>query len=582
MRHARSMKRALLLVASLLSACAAAANPVALNSASRGSAAAPPTAQAPRLSGAFLAGRFAAGQNDLGFASDELLHALALDPSNQMLRQQAFLATLLAGRPEARRLAERLPDYLSAQLYLVNADATSGHWSAAEARLSALPRQGLAQLVQPMLLSWIQLGGGHPDAALATLRPFLDGQRFRFVYALHAALIADLAGRIPDATRFYHTAQAEYGAPTLELARMVASWQARQGHLDEAVQTLRATVELNPDTAISYPALVARPGERVIRNATDGMAEVYLMLASALRQQEANDLSAVLLRLSLQLRPDFTAARLLSADVEEASRHWDSALAALAPVSADDPLIAVVRLRQAELQEQAGDTDAALAILAQLAHDYPERAEPWAMKGDLLRAHHRYSEAVDAYDGAMKRIPKPAQDDWPLFYDRGIALERAHDWSRAEADFQHALALAPDQPYVLNYLGYSWAEQGQHLGEARNMIERAVQQRPDDGAIIDSLGWVLLRQGDAISAVKALERAVELVPEDATINGHLGDAYWETGRRLEALYQWRRAMTLDPEPDEQSRLQGRLHEAETALGITPGAAPTASVQTATP
>ena len=130
-----------------------------------------------------------------------------------------------------------------------------------------------------------------------------------------------------------------------------------------------------------------------------------------------------------------------------------------------------------------------------------------------------------------------------------------------------ALNLAPDQPYVLNYLGYSWTEQGRNLARARQMIERAVEQRPSDGAIIDSLGWVMLRQGDYDGAVKSLEHAVELLPEDSTINGHLGDAYWAAGRRQEALFQWRRALNLNPDPEDVPKLQAKLRESEQALGI---------------
>lgn len=561
------MKRSFLLLVSLLSACAAA------NPAPRGQAAAsdpPPAAE--RLSGAFLTGRFAAQEDDLAYASDAFLRALTLDPSSRELHQQAFLTALLAGRPEAGRLAQGLTDNLSAQLYLVNADALSGSWSSAEKRLAGVPRQGLAQVIQPLLVAWVQFGGGRADAAMATLKPFIDAPRYRFVYSLHGALIADLAGRANDAARLYRQAQSEFGAPTLELARMVASWQARQGQLAEARSTLSATIALNPEMGIALPALSARPGERLIRNVTDGMAETYLMMAAALRQQEANDLSAVLLQLALQLRPDFTPARLLGADILEGSRHAAAALTLLAPVPESDPLIAVVQLRRAELQQQAGDSDAALATLDQAARDYPTRPEPWAMKGDLLRAGHRYGEAVTAYDEAIKRLDAPGRLSWVLFYDRGVALERSKQWPRAEADFQKALELAPDQPYVLNYLGYSWTEQGRDLGAARAMIERAVRQRPNDGAIIDSLGWVMLRQGDVHGAVLALERAVELVPEDATVNGHLGDAYWAAGRQREALYQWRRAVTLNPEPEEATRLKARLHEAEKALGITAASA----------
>jgi Flp pilus assembly protein TadD len=146
----------------------------------------------------------------------------------------------------------------------------------------------------------------------------------------------------------------------------------------------------------------------------------------------------------------------------------------------------------------------------------------------------------------------------------GIAEERAHQWPKAEADFLHALQLSPDEPFVLNYLGYSWTEQGTHLAEARRMIERAAAARPNDGAIIDSLGWVALREGDTARAVSDLEKATELQPEDPTINGHLGDAYWAAGRKLEALYQWRRALTLNPEPEDVPKLEAKLHDAQAA------------------
>ena len=287
----------------------------------------------------------------------------------------------------------------------------------------------------------------------------------------------------------------------------------------------------------------------------------------------------LMLRLALDLRPDDTAARLMAADILDASKHPATALQLLASVPADDPLIAVVRLHRAELTEQTGRSEEALHQLEQIAHDYPDRPEAYGGQGDILRASHRYADAVAAYDKAVARIAKPGRLDWPLFYDRGIALERTKDWTRAEADFMTALSLAPDQPFVLNYLGYSWTEQGRNLPRARQMIERAVEQRPNDGAIVDSLGWVMLRQGDKAGAVTTLEHAVELLPEDATINGHLGDAYWAAGRRQEALFQWRRALNLSPEPEDVPKLEAKLRESEQALGIAaalPSARPAAN------
>jgi Flp pilus assembly protein TadD len=257
----------------------------------------------------------------------------------------------------------------------------------------------------------------------------------------------------------------------------------------------------------------------------------------------------------------------------DARKQPAAALRVLAPVTADDPVAALVRLRRATLLDRQGASEEALHMLDQLTHDFADRPEPLAMQGDILRGQRRFPEAVAAYDRAVALLAHPGRANWPLFYDRGIALERAHNWPRAEADFLKALELAPNQAFVLNYLGYSWAEQGRNLARARQMIERAMEQRPNDGAIMDSLGWVLLRQGDIAGAVKNLERAVELEPEDATINGHLGDAYAAAGRKLEAQYQWRLALNLKPEPDDVSKLQAKLREGEQANGgaaATPG------------
>ena len=198
-------------------------------------------------------------------------------------------------------------------------------------------------------------------------------------------------------------------------------------------------------------------------------------------------------------------------------------------------------------------------MLESLAREYPDRSEPLTLAGDVLRRKGRFDDAIALYDRAIARVGTPTRSAWPMFYERGIAHERAGRWPQAESDFEFALQLAPDQPSVLNYLGYAWTERNQNLDRARDMIQRAVTLRPNEGAFIDSLGWVQLRQGDGPGALKNLERAVELQPEDAVVNGHLGDALALVGRWREAEFQWRRALTLKPEPEEQQRINARLN-----------------------
>ena len=552
---------AALLTLCLLSACAA-ADPADVPG--------PESRPLAGTSGNILVGGFALQQTDAATAAQNLIAALKAEPDNTELQQQTFAAAVLAGRPEAVSLARDQPASPVSALVLANADVKAGNWRAAEAEFAALPAQGATQILQPLLRAWAEQGAGATDEALNTLRPFIEGTRFRGIFALHAAMINDQAGRTADAARLYRLATVEYGALNLRLGTVVASWQARNGQEAEARATIRATVQASPDLSIAEPALQQTIGAVQVPTPRDGVAEAYLALAATLQRQDAGDFALLLLRMAVDLRPDFTSARLLMAEIQVAGHQAAAAAETLASVAPSDPLIAVVQLRQAQYAELEGHTAEAQQQLEQLAEQYPQRPEPLALLAEMQRGQGHFTEAADTYTRAIARLRQPGPSDWALFYERGMAYDRAHDWPRAEADMLKSLELAPDQPYVLNYLGYAWAEQGRNLPRARQMVERAVEERPNDGSIVDSLGWILLRQGDKAGAIRFLERAVELQSEDPTVNGHLGDAYMAAGRPREAEVQWRRALILNPDPQDIPALQAKL-----AGVATPAAATTA-------
>jgi Flp pilus assembly protein TadD len=564
MQQFGSLGRSVMLALSLLSACAAAEPSGDTSDTPHPSGG---RFVAPGLASDLLVAQFAAAQGDIGYASGEFLKALTVDPTDPDIRRQAFLSALLANRPEAADLAQRESTNPAAQLLLADIQAARGNWAAAVKLYAALPKEGVTALLQPLLSAWAQFGAGDVDGALGQLHPYIDNERIRAVYTFHDALIADLAGRSEEAGRLYKVAQSEFGVPNLDLVRALASWQARNGQEADAKQTLAAVNDMGDELAVATPRLIAGMATRPVSSATEGIAEVYLAFAALLRQQDSGDFANVMVRLALDLRPDLTAARLVAAETLDTNKHTEAAIAMLAPVETSDPLAPSVDLRRAALYDRLGDSDESLRILARLAASYPDRPEPWTLEGAILRGKKRYVEAVAAYSKALALMGPPDRTFWPIYYERGIAEERAHQWPAAEADFLKALDLSPDEPSVLNYLGYSWTEMGHDLARARRMIERAAEQRPNDGAIVDSLGWVQLREGDATAAIKSLERATEMEPEDATINGHLGDAYWAAGKKLLAEYQWRRALTLNPEPDDKAHFQARLHEAEQALAI---------------
>jgi tetratricopeptide (TPR) repeat protein len=550
MQHARTARRFVLIALTLLSACAA-SDPSKGDDWGRGSDGG---------LGHYLTGRFAMSEGDTKTAANDLLKAFAELPPAPELTLEAFLASVNANRPEAVTLARRLPDNQIAQLVLADTDIEAGRWQDAEARFRAMPRQGMSQLLQPLLVAWVQQGDGRTDTALSTLRPYVENPRFKALFALEAAMIADLGNRPEAAAALYRGVEADMANPSLRVAQILASWQARTHQAAEAEHTLVTLESAAPELGIAMPALLANVTKKPVPTAADGIAEAYFTFAALLRSQDANDFSLIMLRLALDLRPNFAAARLLATDILSNEHHLQAAYQILAEVPATDPIASVVQLRRAALIDQMGHPDEAMRDLERMARDYPDSPLPDETRGDILRATRRFTDAVAAYDKGIARISNPADSaNWVLYYDRGVAEEQSHQWPLAKADFQHALQLSPDQPFVLNYLGYSLADMGTDLDQARQMVQLAAARRPNDGAITDSLGWVLFRQGHIKEAVNNLERAVELEPEDSTINAHLGDAYFAAGRKIEAQYQWRRALTLNPTPEDATNLEAKLN-----------------------
>lgn len=546
-------RRFWLLAAALLSACAAGDNMD--RPALRGAA--------PEVTGAFgsyLAGRFATNEADTKYAADSLIQALRLDPSEPEVVQRAFIAALLDGRADAARLARVIPNEPLAAMLLAGQDAQAGRYERAEQRFRALPRQGLSAILQPLLLAWAQQGRGQTDAALATLRPLTETGRQRGIYALHGALIADIAERPREAERLVRIALADSATPGLPLTRTMAGILMRAGQAAEAERLLDRLGRGHDDAGLfaetgGRDAVATR---RVVASATEGMAESYLALATALRGPQAGEFSLALVRLAMQLRPRYGPALLAGADALSDEGQYAAALALLGRGDPADPFAPVLALRRAGLLDRLDRVPEAEAELRRLATQFPRAYQPMARLGDLYRGRQNWASAITAYDAAISRLGAPVVVHWPLFYARGIALDRAKRWPEAEADFQRALSLNPEQPLVLNYLAYSWVELGQNLVEARRMLERAVELRPNDGNIADSLGWALYKLGDIPGAVRWLEKAVELESQSSVINDHLGDAYWAQGRRREALFQWRRALMLGPEGDEGPKIEAKV------------------------
>jgi Flp pilus assembly protein TadD len=525
-----------------------------------------PIGKADPTFGAYLAARYADDTGDPAAASKYYRIVLHAHPDNAALTAEGFMAGVLSGDANAAGLAMRQPHNTLAAMLLGNQAAIAGNFSQAQQDFAAVPQDDLTGLIKPLLIAWTQFGQGNEQAALNGLGPYFNTGNFSSVYVLNAALIADAAGDTRNAAQLY--AAVDGTQPNLRLAQILASWATRQGQNGAAMSELSALVAAHPDLAIALPALQMQLSKPVITTATDGMAEAYLTLAGSLTQPQAALLRVAFLRFALQLRPDLTAARLLLADTQTGADNpaaaptkvqMQNALDTLAPVQKSDALYAPAAVQQANLLAALGRTNEAVAILQGLLAATPNDPGLLNNIADTLRQGGAFAAAIPYYDKAIAVLgPNPPSGAWSLFFDRGICQDQLGRWDLAEPDMRMALKLSPTQPYVLNYMAYSWALHGQNLAQARDMLTKAVALDPNDGAVIDSLGFVEMKLGNTQQALTLLTQAVQLSADDAEVNGHLGDAFWQAGRPLQADYQWQRALSLSPDAKLKAALEGKI------------------------
>jgi tetratricopeptide (TPR) repeat protein len=517
--------------------------------------------------GAYLAARHAQRERDYAAAADYMGTALAADPGNNDLVQRTFLFRIGEGDitkaiPLATQIADLDRRSGFADLVLVLQAFKAGQYQEALARAQALPHEGVERLAAPLLAGWAEYGLGKITPALLAVSDPKQPNVVPELMQFHRALIADAAGRIDEAAKLYDQLTADKRHltwRTVELAGNFYERHQRDASARRLYQRLQAEAESSAvvDDALQRLSGGAMP-KRLIAGAQDGAAEAMFDIASILNSRDTLDIALIHARFALYLKPDFPIAQLLVAEIADELGHREAALADYRRVDKSSPLVWSARLREAAMLDQLNRTDEAVALLRRTAAARPHERQALIELGDVLRSHDKFKDAVAAYDEAFAAFGPAQPRDWRLFYSRGIALERAKQWPRAEADLRHALSLEPEQPLVLNYLGYSWIDQGQHLDEALRMVERAVALRPNDGYVVDSLGWAYFRLGDYDKATENLERAIELVPEDPTINDHLGDAYWRSGRRREARFQWNRALQFKPETVEVGKIERKL------------------------
>ncbi|WP_421724544.1 tetratricopeptide repeat protein [Bauldia sp.] len=533
---------------------------------------------APSLAGSYLAGRSADSARDLKSAAAYFTAALEADPDNSILLDRVLILQIANGDIDsalsyAERLVDVDPRNPTARLLRGIEAIEKGALGRAEVEISETARAPLSDITGALLTAWAVFGSGETEAALDIINDVTGPRWFDPFKAFHTALIADLAGRDDLAVGAISDAARTAGS-TLRVAEAYARILARVGQRDEATAALDQFLERQPDHPIigDLAARIARGDELepMVGSTIDGAAEVLYGLGSLIGSDGAVELAAAYLQLSLYLKPESHLTTLSLADQFAGAERCEDANAVYDRIPRTSSLRRNADVQTALCHDFLDNPEAAISLLEPLVADEPDDLTLVTALGSIMRGRERFEEAVDIYGKGIDTIEEVVDSHWRLFYFRGIAYERSKQWERAEADLKKALELNPDQPQVLNYLGYSWIDMGRNLEEGLNMIRKAVEQRPDDGYIVDSLGWAYYRLGQYEEAVIHLERAVELRPEDPVLNDHLGDAYWKVGRRLEATFQWNHARDLDPEPKDLEKIVRKLESGLVADGANGG------------
>ncbi|MBL4800982.1 MAG: tetratricopeptide repeat protein [Emcibacter sp.] len=401
-----------------------------------------------------------------------------------------------------------------------------------------------------------------PIWSILAILLMVEDKSFKEFKQFHAGLFYDYIGKTQLAEKMYAASLVIPGAMSLRTVEAYGILLRRLGRTDDAQQLYLNYLEKAPDNAVLKRALSdlqkGTRAELYVASEMDAIAEIFYTAANFLMQDNIRRSATAYLRFANYMRNDFPNADYLLGQIFETDQYFSGALDCFGRIDRNHPLYFNAQLQMAWVLEKMGQLDDAIDAMHLLLKTFPDNKEVLASLGDINRMNSRFEAAGKSYTLYIDGLIEHKDKHWSIFYTRGIVYEQLKKWKMAEDDFLKALELRPDQPQVLNYLAYSWVDRGLHIEKARKMLERAVELRPYDGYIIDSLGWALYRIGDMPKAVEYLEKAVLLQTDDWAINDHLGDAYWAVGRKYEARFQWRHALSLKPDEELVAKIKTKI------------------------
>ncbi len=525
------------------------------------------------LAGNYLAARIAATDRDTSNAAAFYRKAISLDPENIQLKLKGFLSFIgngdfAEGVDLGNQIVQSGNESEIVNLVLAVEDIRKKDWAGADRRLENDWRSAVDRLMAGLVLGWAKLGSGNLEGALKTVDELKGPAWFDLFVQYHSGLIALSGGDTDNAVKRLQTAadnRAGGQAANDTYTRVLAALIYAHAKADDTAAALKLTndsLRRMPQNPVFEELRVSleenRPLPAVVATPQIGAAEVFLNLGTAINREGGKQFARIYMQLATTLAPEVDAVTIQLAELFDDQGMLERANGLFNKIPEGSPYFRIAQLEHALNLDEMGQREEARKKLDGLIGSGPDDLIAHLSYGAVLARHEEYSEAIKVYNRIIGRIDSPERKHWNMFYRLGIAYERTKQWPLAEASFKQALQLFPNHPSVLNYMGYSWVDMDINLQQGLDMIRKAVNLRPNDGYMVDSLGWAYYRLGRMEEAVVELERAVELRPGDPTINDHLGDAYWKADRLLEATFQWQHARSLDPPEADVERIKMKL------------------------
>lgn len=531
------------------------------------------TVNSASLAGSYLAAKIAGRDNDDAAAVAFYTRALSLDPENDELKRNLFVALIANGLiADAIDMADTIEgggnaENLSRVALSIEA-LRKRSWTKVPLPLENLQGNDLDELTAELIKSWALVGAGNLKNALATADQIDGPDWVKLMRDYHTGLMAAAEGddkaaiirlnRVLERRQLASILSETYSRAIEALVRA----EIRAGNKETATLVLSDGFAFMPGHAAfaDLQKMIAdnKSATPLITSPQEGVAELLFNIASAIGREGGTPFAKTHLQLANYLNGGIDVISFSLADIFGRQKQYSNAIALLDTIPQNSPLHHRAIIAKALHLSSTDNNDEAISNLRNLIADKPDDLATYITLGALFSREKNFAEAADVYDQAVAAMGEPKPFHWNLYFRLGIARERLKQWDLAEPNFKQALVLYPNQADVLNYLGYSWIDKGIHLEEGVEMIRKAVTLKPRSGYIIDSLGWAHFKLGDFEQAAHELERAVQLMPQDSTVNDHLGDAYWKVGRKLEATFQWRHALNAKPEPDAKIKIEKKL------------------------